>query len=117
MLDITTFDASAGGNVLYKALAHPLAAEAITRLYATLAPPVALVDPDDVAAALLALHPGAPAIEGLYVQDVQAIGRERAGHVGRPLTDLPRAQAASFLEKWHDGAIFPVARCRKSVLR
>ena len=99
MLDITTFDARAGGNVLYKALAHPLAAEAVARLYARLAAagPVALVDPEDVAAALLALHPDAPAIEGLYVQDVQAIGRVRAGHAGRPLTDLPRARAASVL--------------------
>jgi hypothetical protein len=99
MLDITTFDARAGGNVLYKALAHPLAAEAIARLYARLAAagPVALVDPDDVAAALLALHPDAPPIEGVYVQDVQAIGRVRAGHAGRPLTELTQAAAGSVL--------------------
>ena len=32
MLDIKTFDARQGGNVLYKAFAHPLAAEAIARL-------------------------------------------------------------------------------------
>jgi hypothetical protein len=97
MLDITTFDARAGGNVLYKALAHPLAAEAISRLYARLEGPVALVDPDDVAAALMALHPDVPPIEGLYVQDIQAIGRLRAGHVGQPLTELPHAGAASVL--------------------
>jgi hypothetical protein len=97
MLDITTFDARAGGNVLYKALAHPLAAEAIARLYGRLEGPVALVDPDDVAAALLALHPHAPPIEGLYVQDVQAIGRVRAGHAGRPVTELPRAATRSVL--------------------
>ena len=44
MLNINTFDARAGGNVLYKALAHPLAAEAIACLYASLAQsgPVAL---------------------------------------------------------------------------
>ena len=36
MLDIRTFDARQGGNVLYKALAHPLAAEAIeTAVYRT----------------------------------------------------------------------------------
>jgi hypothetical protein len=97
MLDITTFDARAGGNVLYKALAHPLAAEAIARLYASLVPPVAIVDPDDVAAALLALYPDAPPIAGIYVQDVQAVGRRRAGHAARPLTDLPRTQAGSVL--------------------
>ena len=33
MLQIHTFDARAGGNVIYKALAHPLAAEGIARLY------------------------------------------------------------------------------------
>jgi hypothetical protein len=97
MLDITTFDARAGGNVLYKALAHPLAAEALARLYARLAPPVALVDPDNIAAALFALAPGIPPVEGRYVQDVMAIGRIAAGLPGRPLTDLPRAAARSVL--------------------
>lgn len=97
MLDIATFDARAGGNVLYKALAHPLAAEAITALYAGLTPPVAIVDPEDVAAALLALHPDAPEIEGVYVQDVAAIGQTRLGHRARALTDLPGARAGSVL--------------------
>ena len=31
MLQIQTFDARAGGNVIYKALAHPLAAEPVHR--------------------------------------------------------------------------------------
>ena len=31
MLQIQTFDQRQGGNVLYKALAHPLAAEGIAR--------------------------------------------------------------------------------------
>ncbi len=110
MLDITTFDARAGGNVLYKALAHPLAAEAIARLYARLPGPLALIDPDGVAAALLALHPSAPPIAGLYVQDVQAIGRVSAGHAGRALTDLPRAAAASVLI-----AAFDAQRLRERV--
>ena len=97
MLDITTFDARAGGNVLYKALAHPLAAPSIARLYASLPAPVALVDPDGVAAALLALHPDAPPLAGLFVQDVQAVGRVQAGLTARPLTDLPGSGAASVL--------------------
>jgi hypothetical protein len=99
MLDIATFDARTGGNVLYKALAHPLAAEAVVRLYARLADhgPVAVFDPDDVAAALLALHPSAPPIEGIYVQDIQTVGRARAGHVARPLTALPHARVGAVL--------------------
>ena len=36
MLNIQTFDNRSGGNVTYKALAHPLAAEAIAALYAGL---------------------------------------------------------------------------------
>ncbi|NVN13756.1 hypothetical protein HUK84_21885, partial [Nguyenibacter vanlangensis] len=48
MLDIRTYDAQAGGNVLYKALAHPLAAEALAGLAAGIraAGPVAVYDPE-----------------------------------------------------------------------
>jgi hypothetical protein len=104
MLDITTFDARAGGNILYKALAHPLAAEAVERLYAGIEGDVAVIDTDGVAAALLALHPGAPAIEGVYVQDVEAIGRTIAGHIGRKLTDLPLARVRHVLVAAFDAA-------------
>ncbi len=99
MLDIQTFDARAGGNVLYKALAHPLAAEAIAALYARLAEagPVALFDPDDTAAALLAMHPDAPAFADRYVQDVGQIGQMRAGLRGRPVTELARSPARTVL--------------------
>jgi hypothetical protein len=88
MLNIQTFDNRAGGNVLYKALAHPLAAEAITRLYAQFADAVAVYDPEGVASALFALYPPPPLL-GLYVHDVTAIGTERAGYVARALTELP----------------------------
>lgn len=99
MLDIQTFDARQGGNVLYKALAHPLAAEAVARLYTRLrtAGPVAVFDPERTAGALFAMHPDAPEIEGIYVQDVRDIGGERAGHVARPLTDLARSPARTVL--------------------
>jgi hypothetical protein len=97
MLDIETFDARAGGNVLYKALAHPLAAEAISDLYARIKGPAVLVDPDDTAAALFALHPGAPAFAARHVQDVAALGRDRAGLPGLPLNDLARTPAATVL--------------------
>jgi hypothetical protein len=99
MLDIRTFDARQGGNVLYKALAHPLAADAIARLYARLAPlgPIALFDPEDVAAALMVMHPDLPPVEGLYVQDVQEVGAMRGGHVARALTDLPHSATRAVL--------------------
>jgi hypothetical protein len=99
MLDITTFDARQGGNVLYKALAHPLAAEAIAALYARLAEagPVALFDPDDTASALLAMYPAERPFGDRYVQDVAHIGQVRAGLRGRPVTELARSRARSVL--------------------
>jgi hypothetical protein len=99
MLDIRTFDARHGGNVLYKALAHPLAAEAIAALYERLAAAgqVVVLDPDDVIEALLALYPDAPVWHGLYVQDAMAIGRVRAGMAGHSLTELPDSGARSVL--------------------
>ena len=99
MLQIQTFDQRAGGNVLYKALAHPLAAEQILRLYAHLreAAPVALYDPDGIAEPLLALYPALPGVAGLYVHDTLQVGRVRAGHTARPLTALPASGASTVL--------------------
>jgi hypothetical protein len=98
MLDIQTFDALKGGNVLYKALAHPLAAEAIGRLAARLsdAGPVALFDPESVAAPLLTMYP-ALGVESLFVQDVRDTGRERAGLAARPITELITSEARTVL--------------------
>ena len=95
MLNIQTFDARAGGNVIYKALAHPLAAEGIARLYADLTGPVALYDPDRIADALLALYP--VAIDALFVHDVSEVGQIRAGQPMRALTDLPTCGAKTVL--------------------
>lgn len=99
MLDIRTFDARRGGNVLYKALAHPLAAEGAGRLAARMRDlgPVALFDPEGVADALYALVPGLPAPADVYVQDVAEVGRPRLGIPALPLTELPRAGVAGVL--------------------
>jgi hypothetical protein len=104
MLDVSTFDARVGGSVLYKALAHPLAAEALGTLFGRLPGPVAIVDPDEVTTALLALAPARPQIAGLFVQDVQAIGRVRAGFAGQPLTELGQSTARSVLVAAFDAA-------------
>ncbi len=99
MLAIETFDQRQGGNVLYKALSHPLAAETLSALAARLRllAPIALLDPDGIAPALLALAPALPPIGEVYVEDVRAIGREIAGCAARPLTDLPRSAARALL--------------------
>ena len=82
MLNIRTFDARQGGNVLYKAFAHPLAAEAIARLAERLQGPLAVYDPDNVADALFALHPEMPAPAEVFVHDSEQIGQMRGGLPG-----------------------------------
>jgi len=106
MLDIQTFDARSGGNVLYKALVHPLAAEAIETLAAELHAqgPLAVFDPDGVAGALFALHPQMPRPAELYVQDVGALGVMTAGVEARPLVDLPRSACRVILVASFDSA-------------
>ena len=88
MLDIQTFDARAGGNVLYKALAHPLAAEADRRAWppASAPAPLAVYDPDGVANALWAMHPAMPAPAEVYVHDVAA-DRPAPRRARRPAAD------------------------------
>jgi hypothetical protein len=106
MLDIQTFDAKQGGNVIYKALAHPLAAEGIARMYGWLrdAGPVVIFDPDGIADALLVMHPDAPAIADVFVQNVAQIGALRAGRPARPLTELAASGARSVLVAAFDAA-------------
>ena len=79
MLDIRTFDNVSGGNAVYKALAHPLAAERLAALAARLAAsgPVAVYDPERIFAPLRALAPAFP-VEGVYVHDTLALGETPA---------------------------------------
>jgi hypothetical protein len=102
MLQIQTFDARAGGNVIYKALAHPLAAEAIGRLYAQMRKPIAVYDPDGIAEALFAMYP--LAADALFVHDVTAVGQTRAGLPARPLTELSACGARTVLVAAFDAA-------------
>jgi hypothetical protein len=98
MLDIETFDNRRGGNVAYKALAHPVAAAGLARLAASLnaAGLVAIYDPDGIAGLLLALSPNID-VEGIYVHDTLAVGQLRGGHIARPLTELAAARVATVL--------------------
>jgi hypothetical protein len=98
MLDIETFDNVKGGNVVYKALAHPLAAEALARLAERLnaAGPIAIYDPDGIAGPLLALSPELD-VDGVYVHDTLAVGQVRGGHIARALTELAHSRVGSVL--------------------
>ena len=104
MLRIQTFDARAGGNVIYKALAHPLAAEAVKRLYAGFDAPVALYDPDHIAEALLALYPAPPQVRALFVHDVTEVGQTRGGLTARALSELPDSGVQTVLIAAFDAA-------------
>jgi hypothetical protein len=78
MLDIETFDNLRGGNVAYKALAHPVAADRLAHLAAMLNQrgQVAIYDPDGMAPTLLALNPQFN-VEGVYVHDSGVAGHVR----------------------------------------
>ena len=99
MLDIQTYDARRGGNVLYKALAHPLAAEALARLAVVLRRqgPLAVFDPDGTAAMLFALTADLPPVTDLFVQDVELVGRTVLGTPARGLGELAACGAATLL--------------------
>ncbi|HQU04048.1 MAG TPA: hypothetical protein PLT25_04955 [Acidocella sp.] len=98
MLDIETFDNLRGGNVVYKALAHPVAAEALARLVDSLneSGMTAIYDPDGIAGPLLALSPTID-VAGIYVHDSLAVGQVRGGHIARALLELPSSGAAHVL--------------------
>jgi hypothetical protein len=91
MQNVWTFDNLLGGNTIYKALAHPLAAEAMERLRVRLraAGPIALYDPFSQAHAFAELHNlEGLQIAGVYVQDVRQVGARSFGHTARPVTEI-----------------------------
>jgi hypothetical protein len=95
-LKIETFDNAKGGNSVYKALSHPLAARAVPALLARLAAsgPVALYDPQQAAEGFAAFYDLTGLdIAGVFVQDVAAIGAKRLGRAAQPVTDLPASGA------------------------
>ena len=106
-LRIETFDNARGGNTLYKALTHPLAAQAGHDLVADLARqgPVAIVDSQGAAAGFAEIF-GLDATEicGAYVQDVAAIGRTVLGRKAAPVTELAESRARAVLVATFDAA-------------
>jgi hypothetical protein len=98
MLEIETYDNLRGGNVAYKALAHPVAAEALARIAVSLnrTGPVAIYDPSGIAGVLLALAPEIEA-EGIYVHDSLAVGQKCGTHRTRALIELGTASVSNVL--------------------
>ena len=104
MLDIRTFGPQ-GGNVLYKALAHPLAAEALTRMEkAFTGQTIVIYDPEDTVRTLVALYPGLkPSV--VLVHDTEQVGQpDGFGGAKQALLKLPDTEAGIILALSFDDA-------------
>lgn len=93
-LPIETFSNVSGGNALYKALAHPLAADGVSSLLYNLRTegPVVLYDPFGDAAAFAALYDfSSVRISTCLVQQIEDLGERRFGCETAPVTALKDA--------------------------
>lgn len=95
MLGIQTFDPRTGGNMAYKALTHPWAAEKLAILATDLAGsgPVAIYDPHGIAQTALALLPARIEVAGIYTHDSLKVGQPCGAWSLLALADLPRMAA------------------------
>lgn len=99
-LKIDTFSNQVGGFSFFKAVGHPLTAEAIGALLDRLAAagPVALYDPMGHLGTLAELHDlSRLTVAGVFVQAVERIGETVLGHAARPVTELPSCPANAVL--------------------
>src|SRR5271170_2386027 len=99
-LRIDTFDNVRGGNTLYKALAHPLAAAPGRALIDKLVQygKVAIVDPQGAIEGFAELFDLSRLdIAGVYVQDIARIGNPVIGHTGEPVPSLAQSRARAVL--------------------
>jgi len=98
---------NAGGQSLFKALGHPLAADAAPALLARLAAAktIAIYDPDDFAPTFDAIYPlTGIEVADVFVQNIDEIGRDRLGRKTKPITELAKSRAKALLVLSFDGA-------------
>jgi hypothetical protein len=108
-LRIETFSNVKGGDAFFKAVGHPLALPAARKLIARLSQigPVAIYDPLGLVDAFAALHDlSSLTVAGLFVQNVDAIGKPGLGRPAQPITDLPAANAKVVLVLAFDAGRF-----------
>ena len=99
-LKIDTFSNQSGGNAFYKAVTHPLVAEKARHLIVHLqkSGPVAIYDPANQLAGFTEFFPLADIeIAGIFVQDVDHIGRVYGNHTTQPVTMLKDCVCKSIL--------------------
>lgn len=97
-LKIETFSNVRGGNALYKALCHPLAAELIEPAIVSVAAagPVAIYDPLNQIESFTALYDMADwQLAGDYVQDIELIGKTRLETPALPITEIAASGAVT----------------------
>lgn len=97
---------NAGGQSLFKALGHPLAADAAPALLAKLAAAksVAIYDPDDFVQTFDAIYPLAGIeLADIFVQNVDEIGRDKLGRKTKPVVELAKSKARALLVLSFDG--------------
>src|SRR5579859_6728518 len=106
-LAIETFSNAKGGNSFYKAATHPMAAPLARALIGRLGAGgrVAVYDPLGFAAGFAAIHDlGGLSLAGVFVQDVDAVGRTILGRSAQPVTDLAASRAETVLIAAFDAA-------------
>jgi hypothetical protein len=90
-LRIDTFSNQIGGFSFFKAIGHPLTAEALTGVLGRIAArgPVAIYDPLGHLGTLAELHDlSGLEIDGIYVQAVERLGESALGHPARAITEI-----------------------------
>ena len=95
-LAIDTFSSRSGGCTYFKALGHPLAADAARALAAQIrgANPAVVYDPTGGWASFAALYGlGKEDVSGVFVQDIALLGRTVVGHSAAPVSALPHSGA------------------------
>ncbi len=103
---LRTFDNQSGRNVFYRAAIHPMTAPLTARLVEKVAraPSVAVYDPVGQFADLAAMYDlSGWNVEGVYVQRIEEVGQDRAGHIARPLTEFADSAASLILVADFDG--------------
>src|ERR1700722_5324821 len=99
-LKIETFSNQSGGNPFYKAVTHPLVAGKAESLVVHMqkAGPVAIYDPGNHLSGFAEFFPLEDVeIAGLFVQDVDHIGRAFHNHSAQPVTLLKDSTCKSVL--------------------
>ncbi len=108
-LNIETFNNSKGGNSFFKAATHPVAARLARDLIARLARSRALAvyDPLGFASGFGEFYKIAEiARAGVFVQDIDAIGRKVLGRPAQPVTELAAAKPDAVLIAAFDAGRF-----------